>query len=157
MKNITNIFVSLFYSGFLKKWPGTFGSIMSILILYPIVEYKLIGTQFFITMFILLFFLSIFFIEYYSKYTDTHDSGKIVIDEFLGIYFIFLFYDLIYIFNSFITIFLILIFFRIFDILKIFPANIIDKKMKNSFGVILDDLVASIYTIFILFLINVFS
>ncbi len=157
MKNITNIFVSLFYSGYLKKWPGTFGSIMSILILYPIVEYKLIGTQFFITMFILLFFLSIFFIEYYSKYTDTHDSGKIVIDEFLGIYFIFLFYDLIYIFNSFITIFLILIFFRIFDILKIFPANIIDKKMKNSFGVILDDLVASIYTIFILFLINVFS
>ena len=157
MKNITNIFVSLFYSGYLKKWPGTFGSIMSILILYPIVEYKLIGTQFFITMFILLFFLSIFFIEYYSKYTDTHDSGKIVIDEFLGIYFIFLFYDLIYIFNSFITIFLILIFFRIFDILKIYPANIIDKKMKNSFGVILDDLVASIYTIFILFLINVFS
>ena len=157
MKNITNIFVSLFYSGYLKKWPGTFGSIISILILYPIVEYKLIGTQFFTTMFILLFFLSIFFIEYYSKYTDTHDSGKIVIDEFLGIYFIFLFYDLIYIFNSFITIFLILIFFRIFDILKIFPANIIDKKMKNSFGVILDDLVASIYTIIILLLINVFS
>ena len=40
--------------------------------------------------------------------------------------------------------------FRFFDILKPFPINLIDKKMKNGFGVVLDDIVAGIYaTIFL--------
>ena len=30
---------------------------------------------------------------------------------------------------------------------KIFPANLIDKKMLNSLGVILDDIIAGIYTV----------
>jgi len=51
---------------------------------------------------------------------------------------------------------LIFLFFRIFDILKPFPANWIDKNMRNSFGIILDDIVAGIYTIITLALINVF-
>ena len=37
------------------------------------------------------------------------------------------------------------ILFRIFDILKPFPINIIDKKIKNGLGVMLDDVVAAIY------------
>ena len=49
---------------------------------------------------------------------------------------------------------LIFILFRFFDILKIFPANIVDKKLKSSFGVILDDLIAGIYTIIILNILN---
>jgi len=36
--------------------------------------------------------------------------------------------------------------FRFFDILKPFPINIIDKKMKNGLGVVLDDIIAGIYT-----------
>ena len=93
--------------------------------------------------------------KYYSSYTKTHDSGKIVIDEFLGIYLILIFYDLIFIYNHIITLLLIFIFFRFFDITKIFPANIIDKKMNNSLGVLLDDLIASVYTIIILYSFNV--
>ena len=46
------------------------------------------------------------------------------------------------------------IFFRIFDILKPFPINLIDKKIKNSFGVIFDDIVAGIYSVICLKLIN---
>ena len=38
----------------------------------------------------------------------------------------------------------------------IYPANIIDKKLKSAFGVILDDLIAGIYTIIILFILNAF-
>ena len=37
------------------------------------------------------------------------------------------------------------ILFRIFDILKPLPINIIDKKIKNGLGVMLDDIVAAIY------------
>lgn len=151
MKTITNIFVSLFYSGYFKLWPGTFASVISILILFPVIKYQLVSKEIFIYIFFIIFTSSIFFIKKFSLYTNTHDSGKIVIDEFLGIYLIFIFYDLIYFFNDFITIMLVFIFFRFFDIVKIFPANIIDKKMNNSLGVLLDDIIASIYTILFLY------
>ena len=151
MKTITNIFVSLFYSGYFKLWPGTFASVISILILFPVIKYQLLSQEIFIYIFFIIFTISIFFIKKFSLYTNTHDSGKIVIDEFLGIYLIFIFYDLIYFFNDFITIMLVFIFFRFFDIVKIFPANIIDKKMNNSLGVLLDDIIASIYTILFIY------
>ena len=151
MKTITNIFVSLFYSGYFKLWPGTFASVISILILFPVIKYQLVSKEIFIYIFFIIFTISIFFIKKFSLYTNTHDSGKIVIDEFLGIYLIFIFYDLIYFFNDFITIMLVFIFFRFFDIVKIFPANIIDKKMNNSLGVLLDDIIASIYTILFIY------
>ena len=156
MKTITNIFVSLFYSGYFKILPGTFASFVSILILFPIINNKLISLELIIIIFILIFILSIFFINFYSSYTNSHDSSIIVIDEFLGIYLILIFYDLIYFLNNYVTILTIFIVFRFFDIFKIFPANIIDKKIKNSLGVLLDDLVASIYTIITLYIINVF-
>ena len=156
MKILTNTFISLFYSGYFKIWPGTFASMVSIAILFPIINFDLISFEMMVSIFVILFVLSLIFINYYSSYTKTHDSGIIVIDEFLGVYLIFIFYDLVYISNNFLTIIFIFILFRFFDITKIFPANIIDKKMKNSLGVILDDLIASIYTIILLYSINVF-
>ena len=156
MKTITNIFVSLFYSGYIKYLPGTFGTIISIIILYPILKLNLVSMSFLIYFFLLIFIFSLFFINKFSYYSDSHDSSVIVIDEFLGIYLIFIFYDFIYFLNDFFTITLIFIFFRFFDILKVFPANLIDKKIQNSLGVLLDDLVASIYTIIILILLNVY-
>jgi phosphatidylglycerophosphatase A len=41
----------------------------------------------------------------------------------------------------------IFILFRYFDIKKPFPVNYFDKKFKNSFGVILDDVVAGLYVV----------
>ena len=154
MKILTNTFISLFYSGYFKIWPGTFATMVSIVILFPIVNFDLISFKIMVTIFVVLFIISLILINYYSSYTKTHDSSIIVIDEFLGLYLIFIFYDLIYISNNFLTIILIFILFRFFDITKIFPANIIDKKMKNSLGVLLDDLIASIYTIIVLYSIN---
>ena len=39
------------------------------------------------------------------------------------------------------------ILFRFFDIKKPFPINYFDKKFKNSFGVIFDDVVAGFYVV----------
>ncbi len=156
MKILTNIFVSFFYSGYFKFFPGTFGSIVSILFFFPIVELDLLSREILIILFVIIFFLSLYFIRNFSLINNSHDSGIIVIDEFIGIYLIFIFYDFIFFINSFWTILLIFILFRFFDITKIFPANVIDKKMKNSLGVILDDLVAAIYTILVLYLLNVY-
>ena len=41
-----------------------------------------------------------------------------------------------------------------FDIFKPFPANWIDNNLKNSYGVILDDIVSAVYTILVLLIIN---
>jgi phosphatidylglycerophosphatase A len=40
--------------------------------------------------------------------------------------------------------------FRIFDITKPEPARGIDRRMKNGLGVMLDDVVAAGYTLFVL-------
>ena len=41
----------------------------------------------------------------------------------------------------------IFVLFRFFDIKKPFPINILDKRFKNSFGVIFDDVLAGIYVV----------
>ena len=157
MINLTNLFVSLFYSGYIKVLPsGTFGSFISILILFPLIEFNIISLELFILGFIIIFLLSLYFIKEFSSYTQSHDSKIIVIDEFLGIYLILIFYYQIQIINTYFTVSFIFILFRFFDIVKIFPANIIDKNLNNALGVILDDLVAALYTIAILYILNVF-
>ena len=97
--------------------------------------------------FIFLFFIANYFINYFTSLTNTYDSKHIVIDELLGIFTIFLFYDLIFIYNEISTFILIFFVFRFFDIMKFFPANYIDKNWKNGFGVILDDIVAGVYVV----------
>ncbi len=37
--------------------------------------------------------------------------------------------------------------FRFFDIVKPFPINRVDRTYKNAFGIILDDIIASGYSI----------
>ena len=90
------------------------------------------------------------------------DPKEIVIDEFIGqsipiiSYWYFHFgvandsfknASSFFYFNSFwawiITSFIL---FRFFDILKPYPINIIDKKMKNGLGIMLDDIIAGIYS-----------
>ena len=103
---------------------------------------------------VILFFISNYLINLYSKMTNSYDSRNIIIDEFLGIYIIFFFYDYLYIYNNYITLILIFFIFRFFDIIKIYPANYIDKNIKNGYGVILDDLIAGIYTIVTMIILN---
>ena len=69
-----------------------------------------------------------------------------LIDEVLGIYFILLFIKIDY--NQLLLNFLIIfLLFRFFDITKIFPMNIIEKKYDNAFGIIADDLVAGFFSV----------
>ena len=156
MKIFTKLFVSIFYIGYIKFASGTWGSLASILILYPFIKFTFLSFEALIIIFIILFFISNLFINYFSKFTNSNDSKHIVIDELLGIFIILIFYDFIFVYNDFITLTLIFLIFRLFDIIKMFPANYIDKNLKNGYGVIMDDIVAGIYTIFTLMTLNVF-
>ena len=156
MKIFTKVFVSIFYIGYIKFASGTWGSLAAILILYPFIKFNIFSFETLIIIFTILFFISNICINFFSNFTNSNDSKHIVIDELLGIFIILIFYDFIFIYNDFITLILIFFIFRLFDIIKIFPANYIDKNLKNVYGVIMDDIVAGIYTIFTLMILNVF-
>ena len=156
MKIFTKLFVSIFYIGYIKFASGTWGSLAAILILYPIIKFTLVSFETLIIIFFILFFISNLFINYFSNFTNSKDSKHIVIDELLGIFIILIFYDSIFIYNDFLTLTLIFFIFRIFDVVKIFPANLIDKNLKNGYGVIMDDIVAGIYTVLTLMILNAF-
>ena len=155
MNKISQIFSTLFFIGYVKWAPGTFGSIFSLITI--IFLHNIVNKNEFIILFICILLMAPICIKIYSKSVNKHDAKEIIIDEFLGIYLIIICsYDFKIFNNEFVKILLILLFFRIFDILKPFPANWIDKNLKNSYGIILDDIVAGIYTIITLALINVF-
>ena len=154
MYKLAKYFVSLFGIGLFPIAPGSIASFFSIILLYLVKDYLTILISF--LLFFILFILSIKFIDIYSKENKSHDSSEIVIDEFLGVYLIMFFYDYIKFTTDLLMILLIFILFRFFDITKIYPANLIDKKMNNSFGVILDDLIAGVYCIIFILLINAF-
>src|SRR6056300_1745487 len=46
------------------------------------------------------------------------------------------------------------IFFRFFDILKPFPVSYFDKNFKNYFGIIMDDIMAGLYSMLAIYLIS---
>ena len=154
MNKIISIFPTLFGIGYSPVAPGTMGSIFSIVFLYFLI--KFVSYSFLVIIFLIILFTSLKLIEKYSNLLKSHDSSTIVIDEFLGIFLIILFYDYLKFTNDIIMFLLILILFRFFDILKIFPINWVDKNIKNSFGVVLDDLLAGAYSIIVLYSINVF-
>jgi phosphatidylglycerophosphatase A len=152
MNNLSKIFISIFGIGFIKFAPGTFGSLISLLFYY--LTLNILNVYIIFLIFCCVFLFSLKFIKIYSEIVNQNDSSSIVIDEFLGISFIMLFYDYIMCFNNIISFTLIFLLFRFFDIFKFFPANWIDKNIKNSWGVILDDIFAGIYTIISLIILN---
>ena len=154
MFNISKFFISLFGIGFFPIASGTIGSFFSLLFFYTFFRY--LNFISLILIFILVFFLSLKLIDIYSKKSGKNDSSEIIIDEFLGINFILLFYEYIKFTNDFLMFIIVFFVFRFFDIVKTFPANWVDYRIKNSLGVILDDLIAGVYTIITLYIINVF-
>ena len=154
MNKFSKTIISIFGIGFFPWAPGTIGSLFSIIFFYLIFDYLSLINIIFI--FILTFLISIKLIDNYSNFVNNHDSSEIVIDEFLGITFILIFYDFFKFTYDIAMFFFIFLLFRFFDIIKFFPINWIDINIKNSFGVILDDVVAGAYCVIILYTLNVF-
>lgn len=152
MINFSKIFVSLFYVGYFPIASGTVGTLVSLILIFLFVNHFSILT---ITiLFILVFIASVIFINIYSDTINKYDASEIVIDEFLGVLFIIIFYDYFKFTDDLNMFIIILILFRFFDILKPFPIKWIEKNVKNAWGVLLDDILASIYCLILLFFLH---
>ena len=141
MKNICTVFGI----GNISKMPGTLGSIIGIFLGLLLLSF--FSIQVVLVFFIILLPISFYAIRTYQKEVGKSDKSEIIIDEVLGQLLVLMFIKL-----EFIEVFLAFILFRFFDILKIYPANIIDKKYSNHYGVIFDDIIAAIQTLIVIFI-----
>jgi len=127
-------------AGYFPFAPGTFASILAAILVY------LLQPQLFILSLAIIFAFSsgIIFSKEVEK-NDGKDPKHVVIDEVAGQWITFLFI----VDTSFIIIISGLFLFRGFDILKPFGINRIQDK-ENGWGVMLDDILAGIYSNIIL-------
>ena len=160
MKKINVLLSTFFNIGYFSKIPGTLTSSLTAIFFY--VTYEIIGysnLKFSIIFFFLLFFYSFYAVKDSESEFKNKDPRQIVIDEVLGqsmplillLYLnqtnqIILSVEIYYIFSF--------ILFRFFDILKPFPVSYFDKKHKNYFGIIMDDIMAGLYTMILIYLIS---
>ena len=101
---------------------------------------------------IIIFLYAFYAIAYYIKDNENKDPKEIVIDEFIGQSIPIYLYEIAHGTTkdpqeSILFYLYIFILFRYFDIKKPFPVSFFDKKFKNSFGVIIDDVVAGLYVV----------
>ncbi len=139
--HISKLFLSFFGTGLVPKAPGTMGSLATVPVLYGLYQLQL-SLLTHIIIIIIVFTLGSLVTEYYQKKHNLHDPGWIVIDEVVGMYITWLAYPS----DSPMNLAIIFILFRVFDILKPPPISYFDKKITNGFGVMIDDVIAALFS-----------
>ena len=150
--------ITMFGVGKIKKAPGTAASFIT-----SIIYFLLFVSEIPVAIISLIFFIILIFsinlidknLERFSK----KDPKEIVIDEFLGqsipcilICFKLKSYNMFGyqasppVMEAIIPFSIAFVTFRIFDIFKPYPINVVDKKIHNGFGIIFDDILAGIYS-----------
>ena len=171
---LSTIIATGFGIGFIKKAPGTFGSILAFplyfLFTYLLIVVKggvaslasldLINSM--LVLITLLFFIGIWASECYCNENKKYDPKEIVIDEVVGqmlniaLVMLFLPYIGEAVISKFkdygidalklviINLFASFVLFRLFDITKPWPIKTIEASYKNGFGVMIDDICAAV-------------
>ncbi|OCG16242.1 phosphatidylglycerophosphatase A [Gilliamella sp. App6-5] len=128
-------------SGMSPIMPGTMGSLMAIPLW--LLFYGLQPALYWI--FILVTFIfGCFICQKTSDDTHTHDSGHIVWDEFVGMWITLFFIPQL----SVMWIAIAFVAFRVFDMAKPWPIRWFDKRVPGGFGIMVDDVIAAIFSSF---------
>ena len=152
IKNLNTLFVTMFGLGKIPKIPGTFGSLATIIILYIFFHIIDLSSNIVLVGLIITFIFSFIAVAAYIKDNENKDPKEVVVDEFIGQSIPIYLYEISHGTNkspeeAIIFYSICFVLFRFFDIVKPFPVNFFDKKFKNSFGVIMDDVCAGFYVV----------
>ena len=152
IKSINYLIVTCFGIGSFRFAPGTITSLITTIFLYSLFHIINLTSNTILIILLLVFIYSFYAVSEYIKHNENKDPKEVVVDEFIGQSIPIYLYEIshgntkdsqeavlyyLYIF----------ILFRYFDIKKPFPVSFFDKKFKNSFGVIMDDVVAGLYVV----------
>ena len=157
IKKFNLLFLTLFNIGKIKNAPGTAASLSTCLLFLLLINI-------FNIYIIFLFTLAIFgysFVAINNSFDEfsSNDPQEIVIDEFVGQMLPLLaipIYETLYLLHKMYYCIPAFLLFRLFDILKPYPVGHVDKNVKGAIGIMLDDILASFYTIVFLILIFFF-
>ena len=152
IKTFNTLFVTMLGLGKVPKIPGTFGSLATVIILYIFFHILNLSSNLILLLLVVIFILSFSAVAHHIKDNENKDPKEVIIDEFIGQSIPIYLYEISHgtekspnealIFYS-----ICFVLFRFFDIAKPFPVNFFDKNFKNSFGVIMDDVIAGIYVV----------
>ena len=151
IKKFNLLFLTFFKIGKIKYAPGTLASLFTCALFFLMVNFLNYSVLFLITLAI--FFYSFVAINNSFDEFKSEDPQEIVIDEVAGQLLTLLaipIYETLYplpVIYYCITAF---ISFRIFDVWKPYPINYVDRNVKGSLGIMLDDIFAAIYSILLL-------
>ncbi len=132
-----------FGSGLAKKMPGTMGTVAAIPVYLAFVQTN-IWIYSILTILVCVF--GVYLCDNAAKQLGEHDFGGIVWDEVAGYLVTMWFVPF-----SWYAVLLGFILFRIFDILKPWPIKWIDQKVVGGFGIMLDDVLAGLFSAGILY------
>ena len=152
IKTLNTLFVTMFGLGKIPKIPGTIGSLATVIILYIFFHVLDLSSNIILLGLIIIFIFSFSAVALHIKDNENKDPKEIVIDELIGQSIPIYLYEISHgseklpgeaiIFYG-----VCFILFRFFDIAKPFPVSFFDKNFKNSFGVIMDDVIAGFYVV----------
>ena len=154
-KTINSLFVTMFGIGKLPKIPGSYASLVTVILLYILFHILLVPPDAFLFFLVVIFIISLFAVNLFVKDLTNKDPKEVVIDEFIGQSIPICLYEIAHNDHAdpgrvLTFYFIMFILFRIFDIAKPYPVSYYDKNFKNSFGVIMDDVCAGLYVVAIL-------
>ena len=138
-EKIITLFSTGFYTGYFPVAPATFSTLTLGVTLYLLISR--LNPYIYGLLTFILFFLAIWLSDKSEKIFQEKDCRYIVIDELVGCLITMFLVPLewIYLVMGF-------LFFRLFDIIKPPPANIFNKRRKGGLDVVLDDVIAGIYS-----------
>lgn len=137
-----------FGSGLAKKAPGTFGTLAAIPF-FLLLQH--LSWPIYLSWLLVTFALGVFWCDRSSQALGVHDHGGIVWDEFVGFWITMFMAP-----AGWVWILVGFVLFRLFDIIKPWPINWLDKKVHGGFGIMIDDVLAGIYALIVLQLIAYF-
>ena len=131
-------------SGYLPKAPGTWGTLVGLLLWWPLAGLSL--TAYLATVAVL-FIVGVASAGAAEKILDRGDPGVVVIDEIVGVLIALAAVPLhpVAALAGFAL-------FRLFDIAKPFPVGWVDRHLHGGLGLMLDDVAAGLYALLVLHL-----
>ena len=137
--------------GKIKYSPGTVASLITCLLFFLLINIFNIVIIFLITLIIFLY--SFVAINNSFEEFKADDPQEIVIDEVVGQMLPLLaipVYETLYPLPTMYYCIAAFLLFRLFDIWKPYPINYVDNNIEGSLGIMLDDILASVYSIIVL-------
>ncbi len=133
-----------FFSGLLPKAPGTWGSVVGVIIAYLVILFMPNPNMTILLLAVLFTIIGYKLTNEYEATVTIHDDKRIVIDEIAGVLIsIGVLGDLKH--DTFLKLVLAFIAFRLFDIWKPSIIGKIDEKAPGGLGVMGDDVVAGAF------------